>query len=170
MKLSLVIASFVLGSSLAMAAPATLATVNGKAITSADANAFLAKAAPGMNFDKLDPKMKRQIVDQLVNQELVKKEVAKSGIQNTAAFKTQYAALKDALASEMWIKQQLDKVPVTEKDAKAFYDANGDKMKKDGQTIPFSQAKNEIMQYLKLEKFKTQMEALRTAAKVEIKL
>lgn len=170
MKFSLALASLVLSSAFVFAAPATLATVNGKAITSADANAFLAKAAPGTDFSKLDPKMQRQIVDQLVNQVLVKAQADKSGIKNTAAFKAQYAALKDALATEMWIKQQLGKISVTDKEAKAFYDANGDKMKKDGKTIPYDKAKNEIMQYLKLEKFKTQMESLRTAAKVEIKL
>lgn len=174
MKISLLLASLVLGSSLAIAAPATLATVNGKAITTTDANAFMAKALPGMSFEKLDPKMKRQVVDQLVNQQLIKNQVAKSGIQNTPAFKAQYAALKDDLAVDMWMKQQMGKISVTDKEAKTFYDANKDKMKQGDKTVPYEKAKPEIMQFIKLEKFKAHMnkttETLRAAAKVEVKL
>lgn len=160
--------------SFAFAAPATLATVNGKAITTADANTFLAKALPGMSFDKLDPKMKRQVVDQLVNQTLIKNQVIKSGIQNTPAFKAQYAALKNDLAVDMWMKQEMGKITVTDKEAKTFYDANKDKMKEGDKTVPYEKAKKEIMQFIKLEKFKAHMnktsESLRATSKVEVKL
>ena len=174
MKLSLMLASFIIGSTMALAAPATLATVNGNAITTNDANAFLAKAIPGMSFDKLDPKMKRQVVEQLVNQALIKNQVIKSGLQNTPAFKAQYAAMKDDLAVDMWIKQQMNKITVTDKETKDFYDANSDKMKQGDKKVPYEQAKKEISQYIKVEKFKALMnkttESLRTAAKVEIKI
>jgi len=174
MKLSLALASFALTSTFVFAAPATLATVNGKVITTKDANSFLSKAAPGMTFEKLDPKMKRQVVDQLVNQTLVKDQVLKSGIQNTPAFKAQYAAIKNDLAVDMWMKQQMNKISVTDKETKAFYDANGDKMKQGDKKVPYEQVKKEITQFLKLEKFKAHMnkttDALRSGAKVEIKL
>ncbi len=160
--------------SFAFAAPATLATVNGKTITTTDANAFMAKALPGMSFEKLDPKMKRQVVDQLVNQALIKNEVMKSGIQNTAAFKARYAAIKDDLAVDMWMKQEMGKITVTDKEAKAFYDANKDKMKEGDKTVSYEKAKKEIMQFIKLEKFKAHMnkksESLRATSKVEVKL
>lgn len=174
MKSSLVLASIVLSSTIAFAAPATLATVNGKAITTNDAKAFMAKAIPGMSFEKLDPKMKRQVVDQLVNQTLIKNQVIKSGIQSTPAFKAQYAALKDDLAVDMWMKQQMSKISVTDKEAKTFYDANGDKMKQGDKKLPYEKVKQEIVQFLKLEKFKAHMDkttdSLRSASKVEIKL
>ena len=160
---------------IALAAPAkTLAVVNNIAITSNDASAFLAKAAPGMTFDKLDPKMKRQVVDQLVNQQLIRGQVSKSGIQNTPQFKLAYAQLREDLAVEMWMKQQMAKVSVTDKETKAFYDANKDKIKEKGKTIPYEKAKPEITQFLKMEKFKGQMtkmtESLRASSKVEVKL
>lgn len=174
MKLSLLLASLVLGSTIALAAPATLATINGAAITTNDANAFLAKAIPGMSFDKLDPKMKRQVVDQLVNQALIKNQVLKSGLQNTPAFKAQYAAIKDDLVVDMWMKQQMNKITVTDKETKDFYDANSDKMKQGDKKVPYEQAKKEISQFLKVEKFKALMnkttDGLRSAAKVEIKI
>ncbi len=173
MKFSLILASIVFGSATLLSA-ATLATVNGETITTSDANAFMAKAAPGMSFDKLDPKMKRQVVDQLVNQILVKNQVLKSGIQNTSAFKAQYAAIKNDLAVDMWMKQQMNTIKVSDKETKAFYDANGDKMKQGDKKIPYEKAKQEIAQFLKLEKFKAHMnkttDALRSSAKVEIKL
>lgn len=174
MKLSLTLATLVLASNCLFAAPATLATVNDKTITINDANAFMAKAIPGTSFDKLDPKMKRQVVDQLVNQTLIKNEVLKSGLQNTPAFKAQYAAIKDDLAVDMWLKQQMNKINVTEKEAKAFYDANGDKMKQGDKKLTFDQVKKEVTQFLKAEKFKAQMtkttDTLRSAAKVDVKL
>jgi peptidyl-prolyl cis-trans isomerase C len=174
MKYSALFASIVFSSVCALAAPATLATVDGHAITKNDANAFMAKAIPGMTFDKLDAKMKRQVVDQLINQSLIKKQVLKSGIQNTPAFKTHYAAIKDDLAVDMWMKQQMNKISVTDKETKAFYDANGDKMKQGDKKVPYEQVKKEITQFLKLEKFKAQMDkttdSLRSSAKVEIKL
>lgn len=174
MKLSLTLASLVLSSSIVFAAPATLATVNGKTITTNDANAFMSKAIPGMSFEKLDPKMKRQVVDQLINQMLIKDQVLKSGLQNTPAFKAQYAAIKDDLAVDIWMKQQMNKISVTDKETKAFYDANGDKMKQGDKKLSFEQVKKEIAQFLKVEKFKAQMnkttDTLRASAKVEVKL
>ena len=174
MKLSHTLAALVLSSSFMYAAPATLATVNGKAITTNDANTFVSKAMGGMSYDKLDAKMKRQVVEQLVNQELIKAQVAKSGIQNTAAFKTQYAAIKNDLAVDMWMKQQMAKITVSDKEAQTFYDANKDKMKQGDKTVPFEAAKKEITQFIKLEKFKALMnkttDTLRKSSKVEIKL
>ncbi len=173
-KPSIVLATVLCSATLALAAPATLAIVNGQPITSSDANAFVSKAMPGMNFEKLDPKMKRQVVDQLINQALIKNQVKKSGIQNTPAFKAQYAALKDDLAVDMWMKQQMRKISVTDKEAKTFYDANAEKMKQDGKKVPYDKVKNDIMNFIKIEKFKAQMnkttETLRASSKVEVKL
>lgn len=170
-RLPLILAA---AASFSFAAPTTLATVNGSAITSSDASAFMAKAIPGMSFDKLDPKMKRQIVDQLINQALIKAQVKTSGIQNTPQFKLAYAALRDDLAVDMWMKQQMGKVTVAENETKAFYDANKDKMKKDGKVVPYEKAKFEITQYIKMEKFKAIMtkttDTLRASSKVEVKL
>lgn len=153
---------------------ATLATVNGKPITTADANTFMSKAIPGMSFDKLDPKMKRQVVDQLINQHLIKAQVAQSGIQNTPQFKLAYAALRDDLAVDMWMKQQMGKISVSESETKAFYDANKDKMKQGGKVVPYEKAKFEITQFIKMEKFKASMtkttDTLRASSKVEVKL
>lgn len=158
----------------ALAAPTTLAIVGNEVITSNDASAFMSKAIPGMTFDKLDPKMKRQVVDQLINQQLIKGEVAKSGLQNTPQFKLAYAALRDDLAVDMWMKQQMGKITVSEKETKTFYDANKEKMKQNGKVVPYEKAKFEITQFIKMEKFKAQMtkttETLRASAKVEVKL
>lgn len=174
MKLSHALGAIVLSSVCALAAPATLATVNGKAITTIDANIFVEKAMGGMSYDKLDAKMKRQVVEQLVNQELIKAEVTKSGIQNSSAFKAKYAALKNDLAVDMWMKQQMGKVSVSDAEAQKFYNDNKDKMKSGEKTVPFETAKREIVQFIKLEKFKALMnkttEGLRKASKVEIKV
>ncbi|MDD2949660.1 MAG: hypothetical protein PHU29_02620, partial [Sulfuricurvum sp.] len=101
-------------------------------------------------------------------------QVLKSGMQNTAAFKAQYAAIKDDLAVDMWMKQQMAKITVTDAEIKAFYDANGDKMKQGDKKLSLDQVKKEIGQFLKVEKFKAYMnkttESLRASSKVEMKL
>ncbi|MBD3810530.1 MAG: hypothetical protein IE884_08590, partial [Sulfuricurvum sp.] len=94
----------------------------------------------GVKYDKLDPKLKRQVVEQLINQELIKTEVIKSGIQNTAAFKAHYAALKNDLAVDMWMKQQMGKISVSNAEAEKFYNDNKDKMKSGDKTVPFEAA------------------------------
>lgn len=166
--------SLAFAASITLLSAATLATVNTKTITTADANAFLSKAAPGMSFDKLDPKMKRQVVDQLVNQELIKNKVLTSGIQSTPQFKLAYEAMKTDLAVDMWMKQQMGKITVSDKEAKTFYDANKDKMVQGGKKVPYEKARMEITQFLKMEKFKATMtkttESLRASSKVEVKL
>jgi hypothetical protein len=171
LRLPLILAT---AATFALAAATTLATVNGQQITTTDASAFMAKAIPGMTFNKLDPKMKRQIVDQLINQALVKEQVKKSGIQNTPGFKLAYAALRDDLAVDLWMKQQMGKITVAENETKAFYDANKDKMKQGGKTVPYEKAKFEITQFIKMEKFKAVMtkttDTLRSSSKVEVKL
>jgi hypothetical protein len=174
MRLSHLLASLVLTSSFVYAAPVTLATIDGKAITSDDANTFMAKAIPGMSFDKLDPKMKRQVVDQLINQALVKNQVLKSGLENSPVFKAQYAAIKDDLAVDMWMKQQMARITVNDAETKAFYDANGEKMKQGDKKLSYEQVKKEITQFIKVEKFKAYMtkttDSLRAASKVDVKL
>ncbi len=167
------IIALLVASSVAFAAPATLATVNGKAITITDANTFLSKAAPGASYDKLDANMKKQVVEQLVNQTLVKEEVTRAGIYNSSEFKTKYAALKEDLAVDIWMKQQMDKIKVTDKETKEFYDANSDKMMNGDKKVSYADAKNEITQFVKFEKFKAAMDKtasdLRAKAKVVIK-
>jgi len=176
MKFSAILSTLIVTASVAFAAPAAvLATVNGQPITTNDANTFMSKAAPGMTYDKLDPKMKRQVVDQLVNQKLLKNQVATSGIQNTPQFKLAYAALKDDLAVDMWMKAQMAKITVNDKETKAFYDANKEKMKgQDGKVVSYEKAKGEITQFVKMEKFKASMmkttEALRAKSKAEVKI
>ncbi|MGD9970035.1 MAG: hypothetical protein AB7S65_06230 [Sulfuricurvum sp.] len=172
--ITLSLMSLALASMISVASAATLASVNGKDITTADADAFVKKALPGMTYDKLDPKMKRQIVDQLINQMLIRNEVLKSGIENSTEFKTRYAALKDDLAVDMWMKSQMAKITVSDKEAKDFYNTNKEKMKQGDKTVPFEKAKSDIMNFIKLEKFKASMnkttESLRSGAKVEVKL
>ena len=59
-----------------------------------------------------------------------------------------------------------------EKEAKDFYEANKDKMKQGDKQVPFEKAKEEITQFIKVEKFKAQMNKivanLRSAAEIKV--
>ena len=99
-----------------------LATVNGKKITVAEVNAYL----QGITGDKrikiqdLPAQHVKKFVSQYIDTlELYKK--AKS-IEKTPQFK----AAKMKLAVDMWLKNRLDSIKISDKEAKAFYEKNKD--------------------------------------------
>ncbi len=99
-----------------------LAVVNGKKITVKEINAYL-QGITGDNRIKLQDlpaKHVKQFVDQYV-ETLVLYNKAKS-ITNTPQFKA--AMMK--LANEMWLKQQLQNIKISDKEAKEFYEKNKD--------------------------------------------
>jgi len=109
----------------------TLVTVNGKAITQQEVEAELMQATQG-RFNQV-PKEKQQqfrmqVLDQLVAKELIYGDAKKTGVMNSKDFKDEYAKvqvrIKKELAIQVWQKQQLDKVKVSPKELKKYYDEN----------------------------------------------
>lgn len=109
----------------------TLVTVNGKAITSDEVNEALMQATQG-RFQSL-PEDKQQQLGQRILQEMVMQEVVyndakKQGIDKSKEFKEELAKvteqIKKRLAVQLWQKKVADKVTVTDKEIKEYYDKN----------------------------------------------
>ena len=124
-----VVSSLTILSTLAIAN--TLVTVNGKAITQQEVESELMQATQG-RFNEVpqekQQQLRNQVLDQLVAKELIYSDAKKTGIMNSKDFKDEYAKVQDRikkeLAIQVWQKKELDKVKVSSKELKKYYDEN----------------------------------------------
>ncbi len=108
---------------------AVYATVNGSEVTDKDV-ANLMRAMPGQNFATLKSEQQKRVLDQAIERKLLAKEAMKSGIEKDAEYIKTLNSIKGDLALEIWMKRVFEKVKVSQKDAKAYFDKNKDKFVK----------------------------------------
>lgn len=119
-----------------MVSAETLVTVNGVKITKDDVETALMNATQG-RFNQVPPEkqaeFRKQVLEQLVGRELVYGDAKKIGILKSIEFKKEYAKVqervKKELAVQLWQKKQLDKVKVSNKELKSYYDKNKEEFK-----------------------------------------
>jgi len=108
-----------------------LVTVNGSKISSEDVNNALMEATQG-RFNQVPPdkqeEFRKQVLQQLIAKELVYGDAVKTGVLKSKEFKKEFkkvqARIKKDLAIQVWQKQQLDKIKVSAKELKQYYDKN----------------------------------------------
>jgi len=128
-KMTKIVASLLLVSTLVSAS--TLVTVNGTQITQQDVDTALMNATQG-RFNQVpadkQAEFRKQVLEQLIAKELVFADAKKTGVLKSKDFKDEYAKvqerIKKELAIQVWQKQQLDKVKVSNKELKSYYDKN----------------------------------------------
>jgi parvulin-like peptidyl-prolyl isomerase len=116
-----------------VASAQTLVTVNGKAITQQDVDTELMQATQG-RFNQLprdrQDLFRQQVLKQLVGKELIYDDAKKSGITNSAEYKSEYKKLeermKKELAIQVWQKKVLDGIKISQKELKDYYNKNKD--------------------------------------------
>ncbi|MEA1983249.1 MAG: peptidylprolyl isomerase [Campylobacterota bacterium] len=109
----------------------TLVTVNGTAISQQEVDTELMNATQG-RFNQVpvekQAEFRQQVLQQLIGKELIFGDAKKSGILNSAEYKSEYKKLeermKKELAVQVWQKKQLDGIKISEKDLKNYYDKN----------------------------------------------
>jgi len=114
-----------------MSYAATVVTVNGKTISDEEVNRVLMEGTQG-RFNQLpkekQDELRKRITDGLITQELVYQDAKKSGVLKSKEYQTERAAMMERidrqLAAKVWEKQQFDKVTVSDKEVKAYYDNN----------------------------------------------
>ena len=114
-----------------MAGAQTLVTVNGSSITQQDVDTELMQATQGrFNEVPVDKQMefRKQVLQQLVAKELVYGDAKKTGVLNSKEFKDEYKKLleiaKKNIAIQVWQKQELEKVSVSDTELKDYYNKN----------------------------------------------
>ena len=119
-----------------MASAQTLVTVNGVEITQKDVETALMNATQG-RFNQVPPakqaEFRKQVLEQLVAKELVYDDAKKTNLLKSKEFKDEYKKVqervKKELAVQIWQKKQMDKVKVSEKELKNYYDKNKEEFK-----------------------------------------
>ncbi|MDD2449442.1 MAG: peptidyl-prolyl cis-trans isomerase [Sulfurimonas sp.] len=128
-KMTKIVATILLASSLACAT--TLVSVNGTNITQEDVDTALMNATQG-RFNQVpedkQAEFRKQVLEQLIAKELVYEDAEKTGVLKSKDFKDEYTKVQERvkkdLAIQVWQKQQFDKVSVSDKELKAYYDNN----------------------------------------------
>jgi parvulin-like peptidyl-prolyl isomerase len=129
MKITKIVATLLITSTLVSAA--TLITVNGTQITQEDVDTALMNATQG-RFNQVPPEkqaeFRKQVLEQLIAKELVYEDAKKTGVLKSKDFVNEYEKVKKRvekeLAIQVWQKLQLDKIEVTNKELKDYYDKN----------------------------------------------
>lgn len=109
----------------------TLVTVNGTEITQQDVDKELMAATQG-RFNQVpaekQSEFRKQVLEQLVAMELIFGDAKSRGVLETKEFKDKYheisKRIEKEIATQVWQKQELDKIKLTEKELKDYYDAN----------------------------------------------
>jgi len=109
---------------LALSLPASdvLATVNGHKITKTDVQEAMAAMGARTTYDALPEQVKKRLLDQVIEQQLLQQKAIKSGIERDREFKRALAKIKGKLALDVWMKKQLDKIKVSDAEAKKAYE------------------------------------------------
>jgi len=110
-----------------------LATVNGKKVTTEDAERFIKASNPQQSFTTLKESDKKIVTDRLVERVLFIEAAAKSGVEKEPEFQKALAIAKDELMINQWMKNQYDATVVSDGEAKEFYEKNKEQFKKPAQ-------------------------------------
>lgn len=105
---------------------AVVATVNGQEITDEDVNRALRQASNGQasNYENLNAELKKQLIDQVIEQKLLVQYAIKSGIEKDATYQKMLSQVKNDVALQAWIEKEFNKIKVSDEQVKKFYDEN----------------------------------------------
>lgn len=101
----------------------TFAKVNGDEITEKDIAALM-RAMPGVSFAQLPQEAKEQVVNQAVERKLLIAQAKKEGVEKSKEFKEALESVKEDLALEVWMRQEMGKVKVSSSEIEKFYNQN----------------------------------------------
>ncbi|MDR3162918.1 MAG: peptidylprolyl isomerase [Helicobacteraceae bacterium] len=107
-----------------LAGAAVLATINGETITSEEINALLSQSQQPLTYEQLSDEDKKKVLDEVIDRRLLSQQARKDGIEGNADYKIALEMAKENLAVNLWIKNMLDALSVSDKEAKAFYNDN----------------------------------------------
>ncbi len=109
-----------------MAEDKVLASVGGKNITEHDVDMMIAQLGQrGQGYN--NPQGRAMLLDQLINRRLFLMDATRNMYEREPQFKEQMQRLKEDLLTSYAMQKSLEKVTVTEADAKTYYENNRDK-------------------------------------------
>lgn len=107
-----------------------LATIGEKEITNYDVESALQSLEPYQAMHFNSEQGKKQLLDDLVNQELFYMEAKENELHNDEEFKKELQRVQENMLKQYAINKVLTSISLTEEEKKAFFDANKDKFNK----------------------------------------
>jgi peptidyl-prolyl cis-trans isomerase C len=101
-----------------------LAVCAGHEITEKEVKDLIANYPPEQQIYLSSPKAQDELVEQLIGFHLFSKMAEENKIKESREYKETLAKMENELASHMAATSVIDKVTLTEEEAKAYYDAN----------------------------------------------
>ena len=101
------------------------ASVNGAKITKADIALVLQD--PRIDFSKLPENAKKRVLTEIINKKLLSQKAVQDGIEKDPSYKEALAKMKQDLAFQVWQKNEVAKIDVSDKKQKEFFDKNKEK-------------------------------------------
>lgn len=99
-----------------------IATVNGKAITTAEFQEEISKFPPALRTYLQTPAGEKRLLKSLVDRQILVNEALKQGINRSKSYKTQLSLFKKGLLVQLLLHKEIaDKVKINEADARAYY-------------------------------------------------
>lgn len=102
-----------------------LAVVDGKEILQSDFDMLLQQIGPQRAMQFQSPEGQKQLLDELIHQELFLIEGKTNKIEDTEAFKQELDLVKDNMIKQFAIRDLLETVKVEDAEIEAFYSENG---------------------------------------------
>jgi len=107
----------------------TLATVDGKPVTTFEADNYVAQTQPGARYENLPDDQKKLVIDRLIERALFIDQAKKEGMEKDPEYLKLLERDKDELLVQTWIKKQFDNTVISDSEAKAYYDKHKDEFK-----------------------------------------
>ena len=107
-----------------------LATVGEKEITNYDVESALTSLDPYQAMHFGTEEGKKQLLEDLVNQELFYMEAKENELHNDENFRTEMKKIEENMLKQYAINKVLSNITLTEEEKKAFFDANKSKFNK----------------------------------------
>jgi len=131
MKRTLMAAAVILGAGTLqwLSASDVLARVNGQEITKEDFNAFLRQIQPGqpVSYEMLNPKMRKQVLDGIIETELLAQAAQKAGMEKDPRFQRMLELAKKKLLINAYARKQFEGTVVSDSEAKEYYQKHPEK-------------------------------------------
>ena len=113
-----------------LVASEVVATVNNSDITQEEVNEFVVSSIPGANFSVLTYEQQKGVINQMIDRRLFLEDAKKMNIASRPEFIEALQKEKENLMLDFWMKEKVEEIAISDRDAKIYYRDNSLKFNK----------------------------------------
>ena len=107
-----------------LVASEVVATVNNSDITQEEVNEFVVSNIPGANFSVLTYEQQKGVINQMIDRRLFLEDAKKMNIASRPEFIEALQKEKENLMLDFWMKEKVEEIAISNRDAKIYYRDN----------------------------------------------